>query len=92
MHAPNFRGNEKKYLEECIDSTYVSSVGPFVDKFENLMNEITQTNRTTAVVNGTAALQVGLRLVGVKKDDEVITQALTFVATLRCLKRILLPQ
>ena len=65
-----------------LDSTYVSSVGPFVDKFEELMNEITQTNRTTAaVVNGTAALQVGLRLVGVKKNDEVITQALTFVAT-----------
>ena len=81
LHEPVFRGNEKKYLEECIDSTYVSSVGPFVDKFENLMNEITQTNKTTAVVNGTAALQVGLRLVGVKKNDEVITQALTFVAT-----------
>ena len=81
LHEPVFRGNEKKYLEECIDSTYVSSVGPFVDKFENLINEITQTNKTTAVVNGTAALQVGLRLVGVQKDDEVITQALTFVAT-----------
>ena len=81
LHEPVFRGNEKKYLEECIDSTYVSSVGAFVDKFENLMNDITQTNRTTAVVNGTAALQVGLRLVGVKKNDEVITQALTFVAT-----------
>ena len=81
LHEPVFRGNEKKYLEECIDSTFVSSVGSFVDKFENLMNDITQTNRTTAVVNGTAALQVGLRLVGVKKNDEVITQALTFVAT-----------
>ena len=81
LHEPTFIGNEKKYLEECIDSTYVSSVGSFVDKFENLMNDITQTNRTTAVVNGTAALQVGLRLVGVKKNDEVITQALTFVAT-----------
>ena len=81
LHEPVFNGNEKKYLEECIDSTYVSSVGPFVDKFEKLINDITNTNRTTAVVNGTAALQVGLRLVGVKKDDEVITQALTFVAT-----------
>ena len=81
LHEPVFRGNEKKYLEECIDSTYVSSVGPFVDKFENLMNGITQTNRTTAIVNGTAALQLGLKLVGVKKNDEVITQALTFVAT-----------
>jgi aminotransferase in exopolysaccharide biosynthesis len=81
LHEPVFNGNEKKYLEECIDSTYVSSVGPFVDKFEKSLNDITNTNRTTAVVNGTAALQVGLRLVGVKKDDEVITQALTFVAT-----------
>ena len=81
LHSPVFKGNEKKYLEQCIDSTYVSSVGGFVDKFENLMNDITKTNRTTAVVNGTAALQVGLRLVGVKKNDEVITQALTFVAT-----------
>ena len=81
LHIPLFKGNEKRYLNECIDSTYVSSVGPFVDKFENLMNQITKTNKTTAVVNGTAALQVGLRLVGVKENDEVITQALTFVAT-----------
>ena len=81
LHAPVFLGNEKKYLNECIDSTFVSSVGPFVNKFEELMNQITQTKKTTAVVNGTAALQVGLRLVGVRKDDEVITQALTFVAT-----------
>ena len=78
---PLFKGNEKKYLNECIDSTYVSSVGPFVNKFEELMSQITQTKKTTAVVNGTAALQVGLRLVGVKENDEVITQALTFVAT-----------
>ena len=81
LHIPLFKGNEKRYLNECIDSTYVSSVGPFVDKFEYLMNQITKTNKTTAVINGTAALQVGLRLVGVKENDEVITQALTFVAT-----------
>ena len=81
LHVPVFKGNEKKYLIECIDSSYVSSVGPFVDKFEGLMNKITNTKKTTAVVNGTAALQVGLRLVGVKENDEVITQALTFVAT-----------
>ena len=81
LHVPVFKGNEKKYINECIDSTFVSSVGPFVDKFEGLMSQITQTKKTTAVVNGTAALQVGLRLVGVKENDEVITQALTFVAT-----------
>ncbi|MDG1328924.1 MAG: LegC family aminotransferase [Flavobacteriaceae bacterium] len=81
LHVPLFKGNEKKYLEDCIDSTYVSSVGAYVDRFENLMNSITQTKKTTAVVNGTAGLQVALGLVGVKKNDEVITQALTFVAT-----------
>lgn len=81
LHVPLFKGNEKKYLEDCIDSTYVSSIGAYVDRFENLMNSITQTKKTTAVVNGTAGLQVALRLVGVKKNDEVITQALTFVAT-----------
>jgi aminotransferase in exopolysaccharide biosynthesis len=81
LHVPVFKGNEKKYINECIDSTFVSSVGAFVDKLEILMNQITKTKKTTAVVNGTAALQVGLRLVGVKENDEVITQALTFVAT-----------
>ena len=81
LHVPLFKGNEKKYLTDCIDSTYVSSVGPYVNKFESLMSQITQTKRTTAVVNGTAGLQVSLRLVGVKENDEVITQALTFVAT-----------
>jgi aminotransferase in exopolysaccharide biosynthesis len=81
LHVPIFKGNEKKYINECIDSTFVSSVGPFVNKFEELMSQITQAKKTTAVVNGTAALQVGLRLVGVKENDEVITQALTFVAT-----------
>jgi len=81
LHVPTFSGNEKKYLNECIDSTFVSSVGPFVDEFEQLMNQITKTKKTTAVVNGTAGLQVALRLIGVKKNDEVITQALTFVAT-----------
>jgi perosamine synthetase len=81
LHVPTFRGNEKKYLIDCIDSTFVSSVGAYVDKFEAMMNEVTGTMKTTAVVNGTAALQVGLRLVGVNNNDEVITQALTFVAT-----------
>jgi aminotransferase in exopolysaccharide biosynthesis len=81
LHAPVFKGNEKKYLEECIDSTYVSSIGPYVNKFESLMSQITQTKRTIAVVNGTAGLQVALRIVGVEKNTEVITQALTFVAT-----------
>ena len=81
LHEPRFKGNEKKYVIETIDSTFVSSVGAYVDKFEAMMAEISQTKRAVAVVNGTAALQVALRLTGVKQGDEVLTQALTFVAT-----------
>ena len=81
LHVPTFRGNEKKYLNSCIDSTYVSSVGSYVDDFESFMIKITNTKKSVAVVNGTSGLQVALRLVGVKKGDEVITQGLTFVAT-----------
>ena len=81
LHEPRFRGNEKKYLLDTIDSTFVSSVGPYVDKFELMMQEITGTAKAVAVVNGTASLQVALRLAGVKSGDEVITQALTFIAT-----------
>ena len=81
LHVPSFIGNEKKYLENCIDSTFVSSVGKYVDLLEDRMTAFTKTSKSVAVVNGTSALQVSLRLVGVQKDDEVITQALTFVAT-----------
>ena len=81
LHIPHFDGNEKKYLLETIDSTFVSSVGAYVDQFELMMQGITQTQKAVAVVNGTAGIQVGLRLVGVNAGDEVITQALTFVAT-----------
>jgi perosamine synthetase len=81
LHEPRFRGNEKKYLIDTIDSTYVSSVGPYVDQFEAMMQETTGTAKAIAVVNGTAGLQVALRLAGVAAGDEVLTQALTFVAT-----------
>jgi aminotransferase in exopolysaccharide biosynthesis len=81
LHEPRFVGNEKKYLLDTIDSTFVSSVGAYVDKFESMMQEITQTQKAIAVVNGTSGIQVALRLVGVKAGDEVLTQALTFVAT-----------
>lgn len=81
LHEPRFRGNEKKYLIDTIDSTFVSSVGAFVDKFESEMQEKTGAAKSIAVVNGTASLQVALRLAGVKAGDEVITQALSFVAT-----------
>lgn len=81
LHEPRFVGNEKKYVLDTIDSAFVSSVGVYVDKFEEMMVGISQTERAIAVVNGTAALQVALRLAGVKQGDEVLTQALTFVAT-----------
>ncbi len=81
LHEPKFRGNEKKYLLETVDSTFVSSVGAFVDKFELMVSDISRTKKAVAVVNGTAGIQVALRLAGVKDGDEVITQALTFIAT-----------
>src|SRR5690606_15117583 len=81
LHEPRFRGNEKKYLLDTIDSTFVSSVGAYVDKFEAMMQDITGTTKAVAVVNGAASLQVALRLAGVKAGDEVLTQALTFIAT-----------
>ena len=81
LHEPKFPGNEKKYLLETIDSTFVSSVGAFVDRFEKDMSSIAHTKRSVALVNGTSALQISLILSGVKSNDEVLTQALTFVAT-----------
>jgi aminotransferase in exopolysaccharide biosynthesis len=81
LHAPVFIGNEKKYLEECIDSTFVSSVGNFVDQFEEKMAEYTGAKKAVACVNGTSALHLALKVVGVKPGDEVITQPLTFIAT-----------
>lgn len=81
LHVPRFRGNEKKYLLDTIDSTFVSSVGAYVDQFENMMEDMTAVKKAVAVVNGTSSLQVALRLVGVNPGDEVLTQALTFIAT-----------
>lgn len=88
LHEPCFKGNEKKYLEECIDSTFVSSVGKFVDQFENEVAKYTGAKYAVATVNGTAALHVALLMAGVEKDDEVITQPLTFVATCNAISYI----
>lgn len=81
LHEPSFTDTDESYVVDCIKSTFVSSVGQYVNAVEEELARITQTKRATAVVNGTAALQVALRLSGVKNGDEVITQALTFVAT-----------
>lgn len=82
LHEPKFNGREKDYILDTINSNFVSSVGPFVDKFEIMMEQLTKTSKAVAVVNGTSALQVALRLSGVGYGDEVLTQALTFIATI----------
>lgn len=81
LHEPTFAGNEKKYLAECVDSTFVSSVGPFVTRFEQELAGYTGVKFAVATANGTAALHTCLLLAGVKRDDEVLVPALTFVAT-----------
>jgi aminotransferase in exopolysaccharide biosynthesis len=85
LHAPTFAGNEKAYVMETIDSTFVSSVGKFVDDFERKMEAFTGSARAVATVNGTAALHAALYMAGVERSDLVITQALTFVATCNAL-------
>ena len=81
LHEPTFDGNEWKYLQECLDSSYVSSVGKFVDKFEEELAEYTGAKYAISVVNGTSALHIALKLAGVRPGDEVLVPALTFVAT-----------
>jgi len=81
LHEPRFLGNEQCYVQDCIASTFVSSVGVYVDRFERELAEYTGACRAVAVVNGTAALQVALQLAGVHEGDEVLVPALTFVAT-----------
>jgi len=85
LHAPIFTGNEKAYLNETIDSTFVSSVGKFVDQFEQQIQNYTGAGRAVATVNGTAALHTALYLADVQPGDLVLTQALTFVATCNAL-------
>lgn len=88
LHPAVFRGNEKKYLCECIDTTFVSSVGKFVDQFEQMVAEYTGAKRAVVCVNGTNALHMSMMLVGVERDDEVLTQALTFIATCNAISYI----
>jgi perosamine synthetase len=81
LHCPEFLGNEKKYLEECIDTKYVSYIGHFVTDMENKIKEITGTKYAVAMANGTVALHILLLAAGIERGDEVITQSLSFVAT-----------
>lgn len=88
LSVPKFIGNEKKYLNECIDTTFVSSVGQFVDRFEKDMTAYTGAKRAVVCVSGTNALHMAMMLVGVERDDEVLTQALTFIATCNAISYI----
>ena len=81
LHEPCFNGREKEYLLDCIDSTYVSSVGPYVDRFEAMLADYTGAAFAIATVNGTSGIHAALMLAGVESGDEVITQSLTFIAT-----------
>lgn len=86
LHEPSFSGNEWDYVKECIDTGWVSSVGRFVDEFEKRLAQYTGVKRAVAVVNGTAALHICLKLVGVQANDEVLIPALTFVASANAVK------
>lgn len=88
LSVPAFCGNEKRYLEECIDSTFVSSVGPFVDLFEKKIAEYTHSRKAVVCVNGTNALHLALLLVGTRQEDEVLVQPLTFIATCNAISYI----
>lgn len=88
LHEPRFTGNEKKYLNDCIDSTFVSSVGKYVNQFENEFAKKVGSKYAIATMNGTAALHISLILADVSKKDEVITQPLTFIATCNAISYI----
>lgn len=81
LHEPTLLGNEKKYVSDCIDDGWVSSVGKYVDRFEQDLASYTGVKRAVAVMNGTAALHIALKLAGVQPDDEVLMPSLTFIAT-----------
>ena len=88
LHSPLFIGNEKRYLSECIDTTFVSSVGQFVDRFEKDIAIYTGAKKAVVCVSGTNALHMAMLLVGVEREDEILTQALTFIATCNAISYI----
>lgn len=86
LSVPNLKGNEKKYLKECIDTEFVSSVGKFVNLFEKKISKYTNSKYAIACTSGTAALHLSLRIIGVKSQDEVIVPTMTFIATANAIK------
>ena len=88
LHRPVFEGNEIKYLKECVESNFVSSMGTFVDKFESDIASYVGSKYAISTVNGTYALHMSLLISGVEPGDEVLTQALTFIATCNAISYI----
>ena len=86
LHQPFFKGNEKKYLLKCLDSTWISTSGSLIKKFEEKIKKFTKTKYSTACINGTSALHICLKICGVKKDDEVIAPSITFIAPINAIK------
>jgi len=86
--VPEIRGNEWKYIKECLDTNWVSSVGPFVDRFEKGLADYAGAKYAIATVNGTAALHIALLVAGVKPDDEVLVSALTFIAPANAIRYV----
>ena len=86
LSVPNIKGNEWKYVKECLDTEWVSSAGKFVDLFEKKMEQFTGSKYAVACVNGTSALQVSLKLAGVEEGDEVIVPSLTFIAPVNAIR------
>src|ERR1039458_1315370 len=86
--VPEIRGNEWKYIKECLDTNWVSSLGSYVDRFEKMLAERAGTKYAIATVNGTAALHIALLLAGVQADDEVVVSSLTFIAPANAIRYI----
>ena len=86
--VPEIRGNEWKYVKECLDTNWVSSVGSYVDRFEKMAAAQAGTEYAVATVNGTAALHIALLLAGVQADDEVVVSSLTFIAPVNAIRYV----
>jgi perosamine synthetase len=84
--APEIRGNEWRYVKECLDTTWVSSVGSYVDRFEQMVAQQVGTKHAVATVNGTSALHIALLVAGVQPDDEVLVSTLTFIAPVNAIR------